>query len=141
MPNDAKVALVIGVGIVIAVAIVFFHKDLVTQPLPDDKPPASVVNPPAQPPAGPGNGQRRPAPGRPTSRVTAVGGPREHTVGEGDTLYGLAERYYGDGERFVDLYRHNRGVLKRPDRLEVGTVLVIPDLPEAPGAGEAPGAP
>ena len=29
MPNDAKLALVIGVGLVVAVAILFYHKDLV----------------------------------------------------------------------------------------------------------------
>jgi nucleoid-associated protein YgaU len=128
MPNDAKVALVVGVGIVIAVAVVFFHKDLLAQRPPDDKPPASVVNPPAEP----GSVQRRTVPGRPTSRVASASGARQHTVAEGDTLYGLAVRYYGDGERFVELYRHNRGVLKRPDRLDVGTVLVIPDLPDEP---------
>ena len=33
----------------------------------------------------------------------------------------------------MDLYQANRDVLKRPDRLEVGTVLVIPDLPASRG--------
>jgi nucleoid-associated protein YgaU len=55
--------------------------------------------------------------------------PRRHTVAQGDSLYDLAVRYYGDGERFVDLYRSNRNVLTRPDQLIVGNLLVIPDLP------------
>src|SRR5437870_1455925 len=78
MPNDAKMALVVGVGIVVAVAIVFFHKDLVNGHPGDDKPPASVVNPPAPPPAGSGNGQRNPVPARRTSLGKTVASPREH---------------------------------------------------------------
>jgi nucleoid-associated protein YgaU len=132
MPNDAKLALVIGVGLVVAVAVVFFHKDLVAGHLPDGKPPASVVNPPGASPAEPANTPSRRVAGRSTSLAHDAAAPREHTVVEGETLYELAEHYYGDGERFVDLYRSNRAVVKRPDRLEAGTVLVIPDLPEAP---------
>jgi nucleoid-associated protein YgaU len=132
MPNDAKLALVIGVGLVVAVAVVFFHKDIVNGRGADDKPPASVVSPPGAPPAESGNALRRPVPGRSTSRGVPTAMAPRHTVAEGDTLYGLAERYYGDGERFIDLYRSNRDVLKRPDQLEVGTVLVIPDLSDGP---------
>jgi nucleoid-associated protein YgaU len=133
MPNDAKLGLVIGVGVVVAVAILFFHKDLVSGRAPDDRPPANVVTPPGAP-SDPGSAPRRSLAARPTSRVTPTASLRRHTVVDGDTLYGLAERYYGDGERFIDLYQSNRDVLKRPDRLEVGTVLVIPDLPESPDA-------
>jgi 5'-nucleotidase len=121
-------ALVVGVGLVVAVAIVFFHRDLIGAHSPDGRPPANVANPPPVPPAG--AGQPRRVPGRPTALLTAA--PREHTVVEGDTLYTLAEQYYGDGEHFVDLYRANKTVVQRPDHLEVGTVLVIPNLPEAP---------
>jgi nucleoid-associated protein YgaU len=122
MPNDAKLALVIGVGLVVAVGIVFFHKDLVSGHWPDDRPPANVGNPPAAPPAG--GTQQRHVPGRATAQIA---GRREHIVAGGDTLYSLAERYLGDGERFVELYQANRAVIQRPDRLEVGTALVIPD--------------
>jgi nucleoid-associated protein YgaU len=132
MPNDAKLAMVIGVGIVVAVAIVFFHKDLVAGHGLDDRAPANGVNPPGGDPAAPASGQRQLVAGQPTGLVKAAADARRHTVIDGDTLYGLAERYYGDGERFVDLYQANREVLKRPDRLEAGTVLVIPDLPETP---------
>jgi nucleoid-associated protein YgaU len=129
--NDAKLAMVIGVGIVVAVAIVFFHKDLVSG-YGSGGPPANGVNPPAGDPAAPTGGVRRQLTGNPTSRVAASVGSRRHTVAEGDTLFGLAERYYGDGERFIDIYQANRDVLKRPDLLEVGAVLVIPDLRAAP---------
>jgi nucleoid-associated protein YgaU len=132
MPNDAKLAMVLGVGIVVAVAIVFFHKDLVNGYGSGDRAPANGVNPPAPDPAAPAGGQRRLLTGHPTAQIKAAAGSRRHTVAEGDTLYGLAERYYGDGEHFLDIYEANRDVLKRPDRLEAGAVLVIPDLPAAP---------
>jgi nucleoid-associated protein YgaU len=135
MPNDAKLALVVGVGLVVVVAIVFFHKDIVASPSADGKPPASVGSPPAGAPDAPASGQRT-VPARRTARTVEATAARKHTVVEGDTLYGLAERYYGDGELFVELYQSNRAVLKRPDRLEVGTVLIIPDLSDGPAVTE-----
>jgi len=71
MPNDAKLALVIGVGLVVAVAILFFHKDFATSRTPDDRPPASVVNPPAASPTGAGNSAPRRGAARPTSDYAA----------------------------------------------------------------------
>jgi phage tail protein X len=132
MPNDAKLALVLGVGIVVAVAIVFFHKDIVNGYRSGDRPPTNGVNSPGADPAVPAAGSRQVVAGHPTSLVKPAADLRRHTVAEGDTLYGLAERYYGDGEKFIAIYQANRDVLKRPDRLEAGTVLVIPDEPAAP---------
>jgi hypothetical protein len=68
MPNDAKLALVIGVGLVVAVAILFYHKDLVGGRSPDDKSPASVGNPPASPAPSSSGGQRRAISARPMGR-------------------------------------------------------------------------
>ncbi len=129
MPNDAKLGLVIGVSLVVAVGVLFYRKE-VTSALPANaKPPTSTVNPLPPPPV-------RPA--RLTARAREVSPPaedvRRHTVVAEETLYTIAERYYGAGERFVDVYQANRDVLKRPDRLEVGTVLVIPNLPSATDA-------
>jgi nucleoid-associated protein YgaU len=130
MPNDAKLALAIGLGLVVAVAVIFFRKDLAAARPAGDKPPASVVNPPpALPPSPTPRVQGYPTQARTASRQAAPAAARRHTVAEGETLYDLAAHYYGDGERFVDLYQANRDVLKRPDRLDVGTVLVVPDLP------------
>jgi nucleoid-associated protein YgaU len=50
-------------------------------------------------------------------------------VREGDTLFTLARRYYGDAERFGAIYQANRGVLRVPDPLPVGADLVIPNEP------------
>ena len=120
MTTDSKLGLAIGIVVVVAVAVFFFRKDLLPQNGNAEQSPASVGNPPSNPPRG----QPRRLAARAMSRTTAR---REHKVVEGDTLFGLAEHYYGDGERFIDLYDANRDVLKRPDQLEVGTVLAIPD--------------
>ena len=120
MTTDAKLGLAIGIVVVVAVAVLFFRKDLLPQNGSTDQSPASV----GSPPANPSRDQPRRLAARPMSRSTVR---RQHTVVEGDTLFGLAERYYGDGDRFIDLYDANRDVLKRPDQLEVGTVLTIPD--------------
>ena len=78
MANDAKLALVIGVGLVVAVAIVFYHKDLVNRPSADDKTPASVGNPPASPPTDSKTVPRRPLSARPmgdgTTRQSVANG-------------------------------------------------------------------
>jgi nucleoid-associated protein YgaU len=121
MPNDAKLGLIVGVGIVIVVAVVFFRKEPGLGG-PTDAPPAAVGDP------------SRPVKARPTAlHKEAVAEPetRRHTVKDGDTLFSLAQEYYGDKERFLDIYRANREVLKSPDQLAPGTVLVIPEPAEA----------
>jgi hypothetical protein len=49
MPNDAKLGLVVGVGLVIAVGVVFFRRDLVTAQAGDR--PAGAVTAATAPPA------------------------------------------------------------------------------------------
>jgi hypothetical protein len=64
MPNDAKLGLVVGVGLVLTVAVVFFRKDALNPP------PAVAVKPVSAAdirPAPVVNGQR-PAPGRKVAR-------------------------------------------------------------------------
>jgi len=53
-----------------------------------------------------------------------------HTVGRGDTLYGIARKQYGDGSLWRVIYEANRGRISAPKRLSVGTVLVIPPTPQ-----------
>jgi nucleoid-associated protein YgaU len=134
MPNDAKLGLVVGVGLVIIVAVVFFRKDLATSTgLLPEKAAVSTYRPTA-PAQRPIVTRSRPtlAKGRAMSRAEegtdAKLAVRRHTVAEGETLFTLARRYYGDGDKFIDLYKANRGVLASPDALPPGTELVIPDL-------------
>jgi nucleoid-associated protein YgaU len=116
VPNDAKLGMAVGLSLVIVVAVLFFRKDGPAN--------TSAAGPRAVTPSVPRN--------RPPARPLRQAGARRHIVADGETLFSLARRYYGDGERFVDLYRANRRVLPSPDRLAPGTELVIPDLPAPP---------
>jgi nucleoid-associated protein YgaU len=125
MPNDAKLGLVVGVALVIAVAVIFFRKDTPANPAATNGQPAPAATP-APPPAP------RAALAQTTGRtldgpIPGVDG-RCHTVREGETLTGLAQHYYGDGDKSATLYQVNRSRLDSPDELPPGTVLLIPDL-------------
>ena len=54
---------------------------------------------------------------------------KHHIVKEGETLFSLAEQYYGDKNRFIKIYDANQATLKTPDALPAGTDLLIPDVP------------
>jgi nucleoid-associated protein YgaU len=49
-----------------------------------------------------------------------------HEVTKGDSLWKIAERYYGDGSLYPKIFEANRDVLKDPDRIKVGQRLRIP---------------
>src|SRR5438034_89884 len=87
MPNDAKLGLVLGVGLVVAIAVVFFRKEPAPAAAAPGPAPAAVSPTGPEPPAPPG----------PPARFT------RHVVRQGDTLYSLARRYYKSDARFVEL--------------------------------------
>jgi LysM repeat protein len=45
---------------------------------------------------------------------------QQYTVQDGDTLSGIAERAYGDPQRWVDIYNNNQDALRQSDDLAVG---------------------
>jgi nucleoid-associated protein YgaU len=52
---------------------------------------------------------------------------RSHRIGEGDTLTSIASDYYGDSQRWGEIFEANRTALGgNPDRLRVDVVLIIP---------------
>jgi 5'-nucleotidase len=124
MPNDAKLGLVIGVGLLIAVAVVFFRKELGASATSVDPPPANGVQQPTTPARPTSN---RVVSAAPTAATPARVEPRRHTVREGDTLFGLAQEYYGDGEKFRRIGEANGASADAHEALTVGTVLVIPE--------------
>ena len=72
MPTDAKCGLLVGVGVVLAVAVLFFQKEPPAAPPQAPVPvaahsPAAAVKPPAAEPVRPRDSA--PAPGRPVSRT------------------------------------------------------------------------
>src|SRR4051812_32763647 len=113
MPNDAKLGLVVGVGLIIAAAVFCFRREATpgspaanaVKPVPA----AGGVSPPSQ----------RPALAKATGRTAdpSPDGGRRHTVKEGETLVRLALEYYGDGEKSAAIYEVNRDVLSSPDEL------------------------
>ncbi len=68
----------------------------------------SVSAPPATPPAA------------------AETAGRRHTVARGDTLFSLAQQYYGNRSRWRDIYEANRSQLPDANALRLGMELVIP---------------
>jgi len=74
-----------------------------------DKPVATVQN-------------TRPAETSPAPKVT----PKTHKVVSGDTLWGLAKKYYGDGSKYMKIFNANTNILKNPNVIYVGQVLTIP---------------
>jgi nucleoid-associated protein YgaU len=121
MPNDAKLGLVLGVGLTITVAVLFFRKDAVNAP-PAAMVPEVVQTAPKEANVVSGQQVSRQVPARTASRSSG----RKHIVVEGDTLFSLAEKYYQDKSRFVEIYQANREVLSSPDQLPAGTELTIP---------------
>lgn len=130
--------------------------DLAPPPPPPPAPPPPAPPPPAPPPqpTDPPPPQPQPPqpPGpidfrllRPTDlvdlRCTAVGfrltsadEPPDHTVRHtvvrGDTLWDIAEHYYGDPRRYPEIAAANR--IPNPDRIFPGQVFVIPGLTARP---------
>ena len=58
--------------------------------------------------------------------VTLASEPRTHEVAAGDTLTGMAQRYYGDASQFRKIFEANRDQLSDPDKIKVGQKLKIP---------------
>lgn len=52
--------------------------------------------------------------------------PKAHVVRQGDTLYGLAQQYYGDRSRWRDIYAANRDVMRSETDLRIGMTVRIP---------------
>lgn len=49
-----------------------------------------------------------------------------YTVKSGDTLWGIAKKYYGNGAKYTKIYEANKGVIKNPNLIYVGQVFAIP---------------
>lgn len=79
-----------------------------SEPAPDVGPVSSPANPVPQP---------APATNAP---------PRTYTVVKGDTLWGIAQRFYGHGEMWPRIFDANRDKIDRPELIQPGMVLIIP---------------
>lgn len=52
--------------------------------------------------------------------------PRTHTVIRGDTLWGIAKKYYGNGSQYPTIYNANKDKIKNPNLIYPNQVFVIP---------------
>jgi len=64
-----------------------------------------------------------PAPPPPKPAPAAV---RQHRVVPGDTLWGIAARYLGNGIRWPEIFRLNQGQIRNPHWIYPGQVFKIP---------------
>jgi len=54
---------------------------------------------------------------------------KKHTVVAGDTLSGIAKKYYDDAGKYLKIYEANKDVIgDNPDMIKPGQELVIPKL-------------
>ncbi|WP_227842537.1 LysM peptidoglycan-binding domain-containing protein [Clostridioides sp. ZZV14-6154] len=51
---------------------------------------------------------------------------KTHKVGKGDSLWSLAKKYYGNGDLWKKIYDANKKLIKNPDLIKDGWVLMIP---------------
>jgi nucleoid-associated protein YgaU len=52
---------------------------------------------------------------------------KTYTVKAGDTLSKIAKQHYGNANSYMKIFEANKGLLKDPDKIQVGQVLNIPD--------------
>ncbi|OBI43353.1 lectin [Mycobacterium kyorinense] len=85
-------------------------------PLPSDEPPApEVTTVPEEPVPAP---EPEPTPPAPQPE------PQTYTVVAGDTLWGIAERFYGDGSKYQVIA--DASGISNPDLIQPGQVVTIP---------------
>lgn len=58
---------------------------------------------------------------------TAIVEGNYYTVQAGDTLYKIAEKFYGKGRRWRKIYQANKNVIKTPECIYEGQVILIPE--------------
>lgn len=51
---------------------------------------------------------------------------KTYTVNEGDTLWGIAKKYYGNGAEYLTIYNANKDKIKNPNVIYAGQVITIP---------------
>jgi hypothetical protein len=85
---------------------------------------ATLVNVVRDVEAGPGGASVQPAAAPPAGLPAPAPALRKHVVREGETWRSLAVRYYGDPEKWTEIYRVNKGKVRGMP--SPGDVLVVP---------------
>lgn len=103
--NQSKVSMVLGALIVLVIGILIFNYFSKNK---SDLGPAQQTQEDVQQDVTPGEL------------------PGKYTVKEGDTLFGVAEKYYSDGYKFTEIAKANN--LTNVDQIEAGQTLEIPKI-------------
>ncbi len=62
-----------------------------------------------------------------SARVSTQIKPKTYTVKNGDSLFNIAKKYYGDGSQLTKIYNANKNIIgANPNLIKAGTVLSIP---------------
>ncbi len=69
--------------------------------------------------------QRKPA--QPTGYFLRPDGSPAYRIGDRETLSEISQKHLGRASRWIQIYRLNQQILKDPNRLKLGTVIVLPD--------------
>jgi LysM repeat protein len=69
---------------------------------------------------------------------TATPAARSYTVQPGDTLYGISQRYWGNGNYWPALYQANRSKISDPNLIYAGQVVTIPSGRHQASSAPAP---
>ena len=51
----------------------------------------------------------------------------EYVVQPGDTLWKIANQFYGTGSKWTIIWEENRDQIPNPDQIKPGQVIIIPD--------------
>ncbi|MCC0704895.1 LysM peptidoglycan-binding domain-containing protein [Clostridioides sp. ES-S-0049-02] len=51
---------------------------------------------------------------------------KTHKVIEGDTLFKIAKKYYGNGDLWHKIYEANKDKIKSPNIIQNGWILIVP---------------
>ena len=72
-----------------------------------------------------------------TSRDSKTGASstKTYTVQPGDTLWGIARKYYGSGPEYKRIAAANQDQIKNPNLIYPGQTITIPAADDLPGAG------
>ena len=64
--------------------------------------------------------------------------PRTYVVKAGDTLWGIAEKFFGNGQVWTALFGANRDKIENPDLIYPGELIRLPGTPGGPPARSEP---
>ncbi len=62
----------------------------------------------------------------PVREETGKAADGTYTVKPGDCLWSIAQKTYGAGRQWILIYNANKSVIKEPDQIRIGQVLVLP---------------